>query len=67
MRCRATALKVLTGRPRHAAGEVCAILSGLIKLLSSPVLEAREQAVWALGNIAGDNPVCRDYVLKKAP
>jgi len=36
-----------------------------IRLLSSPVLDVREQAVWALGNIAGDSPVCRDYVLQQ--
>lgn len=35
-----------------------------INLLSSPVIDVREQAVWALGNIAGDSPVCRDYVLQ---
>ncbi|KAI9619708.1 hypothetical protein H4Q26_014090 [Puccinia striiformis f. sp. tritici PST-130] len=34
-----------------------------IELLSSQVLDVREQAVWALGNIAGDSPACRDYVL----
>jgi hypothetical protein len=31
--------------------------------LSSPNDDVREQAVWALGNIAGDSPRCRDYVL----
>lgn len=36
-----------------------------IKLLSSPVLDVSEQAVWALGNIAGDSPQCRDYVLQQ--
>ena len=36
-----------------------------IKLLSSPVPDVREQAVWALGNIAGDSPTCRDYVLQQ--
>ena len=36
-----------------------------IKLLSSPVLDVRKQAVWALGNIAGDGPVFRDYVLQQ--
>jgi len=32
-------------------------------LLVSPSDDVREQAVWALGNIAGDSPRCRDYVL----
>lgn len=32
-------------------------------LLSSPRLEVAEQAVWALGNIAGDGPETRDLVL----
>lgn len=36
-----------------------------IELLSSSVLDVREQAVWALGNIAGDSPKCRDYVLQE--
>lgn len=35
-----------------------------IELLSSPVLDVREQAVWALGNIAGDSTKCRDTVLR---
>lgn len=35
-----------------------------IELLSSPVLDVREQAVWALGNIAGDSARCRDFVLQ---
>lgn len=34
-----------------------------IKLLESPHPEVREQAVWALGNVAGDCPECRDYLL----
>jgi len=34
-----------------------------VELLSSPSEEVREQAVWALGNIAGDSPQCRDLVL----
>merc|ERR1712226_1654331 len=33
------------------------------RLLSSPNDDVREQAVWALGNIAGDSPPCRDLVL----
>eukprot|EP00889_Picochlorum_renovo_P000698 jgi/Picre1/27728/NNA_000692.t1 len=35
-----------------------------VKLLSSPSDDVREQAVWALGNIAGDSPRCRDLVLQ---
>ncbi|KAJ9055823.1 hypothetical protein DSO57_1039217 [Entomophthora muscae] len=34
-----------------------------VELLSSEVSDVREQAVWALGNISGDSPTCRDYVL----
>jgi len=36
----------------------------LVQLLGSPNDDVREQAVWALGNIAGDSPLCRDYVLQ---
>lgn len=32
-------------------------------LLSSPRIDVAEQAVWALGNIAGDGPLTRDLVL----
>ena len=35
----------------------------LINLLQSPHEDVREQSVWALGNVAGDSPECRDYVL----
>jgi len=36
-----------------------------VELLRSPHADVREQAVWALGNIAGDSPRCRDYVLRE--
>ncbi|KAL2556615.1 Importin subunit alpha-1 [Forsythia ovata] len=38
-------------------------VSNFVRLLSSPSNDVREQAVWALGNIAGDSPMCRDLVL----
>lgn len=34
-----------------------------VNLLASPVAVVAEQAVWALGNIAGDGPQTRDIVL----
>jgi importin subunit alpha-1 len=36
-----------------------------VQLLQSPSDDVREQAVWALGNIAGDSPKCRDIVLSQ--
>jgi len=35
-----------------------------VSLLTSPNDDVREQAVWALGNIAGDSPRCRNLVLE---
>ncbi|KAJ6648554.1 Importin subunit alpha-3 [Pseudolycoriella hygida] len=35
-----------------------------LQLLSSPAPSVCEQAVWALGNIIGDGPHLRDYVIK---
>ncbi|XP_065907211.1 importin subunit alpha-5-like [Dysidea avara] len=36
----------------------------LIRLLHSPFVNVQEQAVWALGNIAGDNVQFREFVLE---
>jgi importin subunit alpha-2 len=40
-------------------------LPGFIGLLSSPDIQCFEQAVWALGNIAGDGPNTRDMLLRQ--
>lgn len=34
-----------------------------VRLLTSPHEHVREQSVWALGNIIGDGPECRDFVI----
>ena len=34
-----------------------------VQLLASPSDDVREQAVWALGNVAGDSPRCRGLLL----
>lgn len=34
-----------------------------INLMKSPNVEVRDQSIWALGNIAGDGPVLRDFLL----
>ena len=36
-----------------------------VQLLSSNNEDVQEQAIWALGNIAGDSPECRDYVINQ--
>ncbi|KAG2239111.1 hypothetical protein Bca52824_089971 [Brassica carinata] len=36
-----------------------------VQLLGSQSDDVREQAVWALGNVAGDSPQCRDLVLSQ--
>jgi hypothetical protein len=39
-------------------------IPALVRLLECPNADVREQAVWCLGNIAGDSPGFRDMVLK---
>lgn len=39
-------------------------IQAFIALLASPNAEVKEQAVWALGNIAGDSAQFRDYVIQ---
>ena len=61
--------------PEHTRGTsehtrvVMMIDSGAVpifcRLLLSPNDDVREQAVEALGNIAGDSPTCRDLVLRE--
>ncbi len=41
----------------------CGALGKFALLLDSPHPRIVEQAVWALGNIAGDGPAARDLVL----
>lgn len=35
-----------------------------VELLHSEYEDVQEQTVWALGNIGGDSPQCRDFVLE---
>jgi hypothetical protein len=41
------------------------LIASFVRLPSSADLGVREQAVWALGNIAGDSPVYRDLLLER--
>ncbi|KAK0456692.1 armadillo-type protein [Armillaria borealis] len=60
-----TGSSMLQGTAEHTQVVIGAqAVPEFINLLSSPVHDVREQAVWALGNIAGDSPQCRDYVLQ---
>merc|ERR1712087_527081 len=60
-----TITNIASGTTSHTR---CVVQHGgipaFVNLLSSPNPEVREQAVWALGNIAGDSSDYRDLVLK---
>lgn len=59
-----TITNIASGSTSHTR---CIVENGginyFVHLLGSPSGEVREQAVWALGNIAGDSPTFRDLVL----
>ena len=52
------------GTSAHVAVVLAAgALPLFVELLDSPDMDVREQAVWAIGNVAGDSPANRDAVL----
>jgi hypothetical protein len=59
-------IELITHRPPTPISPALRVMPQVpifIELLKSPQEDVREQAVWALGNIAGDGPPCRDDVL----
>uniref|UniRef100_A0A8C5N5L7 Importin subunit alpha n=1 Tax=Gouania willdenowi TaxID=441366 RepID=A0A8C5N5L7_GOUWI len=59
LQVRYSSIRGSLGTDQHCILEPSCILN----LLNSEYEDVQEQAVWALGNIAGDNAECRDYVL----
>uniref|UniRef100_A0A8I4A2R6 IBB domain-containing protein n=1 Tax=Callithrix jacchus TaxID=9483 RepID=A0A8I4A2R6_CALJA len=53
----------LTNRASGTSALTQAVVYLFLRLLHSPHQNVCEQAVWALGNIIGDGPQCRDYVI----
>lgn len=54
---------IASGTSAHTE-HVIPALPTLTELIRNPNLAVSEQAVWAIGNIAGDSPRCRDLVLQ---
>lgn len=53
-------LQIASGTTQHTRYVIeCGAIPIFVRILMSPSEEVREQAVWALGNIAGDHPTTR--------
>ena len=54
------AVQIASGTTEHTRNVIdCGAIPIFVRILSSPSEEVKEQAVWALGNIAGDHPDTR--------
>jgi importin subunit alpha-1 len=55
---------ICSGTSAHVQVAIsCGAMNVLLAALRSPQEEVREQAVWGIGNIAGDSPQMRDFVI----
>lgn len=53
-------VQIASGTTQHTRYVIeCGAIPIFVRILMSPSEEVREQAVWALGNIAGDHPSTR--------